>query len=525
MMHVVVRRGSVVTGHGPSKFSVDRYGISCDDVQFCANLDCREHHKEASIVHADCLKIFCRGDTPWGLGDNLRWLWVASTWRSPWRGALPLNAPPRINLDRRLDDLRLTKRMTTLPPELYAMIRDFSLSTNPMPNFALHHYNQLVAAFDLFREDVREEFLDRIESWTRGELPEVCEEGNKPFIRLSIDWQGLQSIEKMAVLPPAANLRSDCTGYVLGLAALQGVTGRFRVWDTPCPPPVDYIDGHNTSSICHLGTIWTETDSLTGITFFLAHGSLYAVHAHTHAQLSAEHTFLFFEPVRQKSLTWIYVPIQQGIAKFAFSQVKDTPGDFNKTQHILLHIDGVGDIIVGPCNKRPLKFLLIKQPRTLIYRRMDGSPIYFCDAFSREHELREVTLPNRIISDPPWQSWVYLSSAPLENVIAIRIFSVPMTKICRGVLIEYRGRVKRALGQCRLGVDPVRNYMGVNKLCFKNTRYQPMGTGRKMDGVILECHGGNDHIHQNSGWTCCDMRGFLSFWFTKDEMKIEHNDT
>ncbi|QLI70170.1 uncharacterized protein G6M90_00g069420 [Metarhizium brunneum] len=230
LIHSFVRRGSVVTGHGPSKFSVDRYGISCDDVQFCANLDCREHHKEASIVHADCLKIFCRGDTPWGLGDNLRWLWVASTWRSPWRGALPLNAPPRINLDRRLDDLRLTKRMTTLPPELYAMIRDFSLSTNPMPNFALHHYNQLVAAFDLFREDVREEFLDRIESWTRGELPEVCEEGNKPFIRLSIDWQGLQSIEKMAVLPPAANLRSDCTGYVVEKAGrLSNVIVKFQV--------------------------------------------------------------------------------------------------------------------------------------------------------------------------------------------------------------------------------------------------------------------------------------------------------
>ncbi|OAA37402.1 hypothetical protein NOR_07101 [Metarhizium rileyi] len=552
LLHSFVRRGSGFTDHGPSKFFGDHYGISCDDVRFCAFVDCLEPHSESSMVHTDCLESYISC----GLGDKLCWLRAAATWRSPWCGASPLNVPPRINFDRRLADLDLTDRVTSMPQELYDMIRDFSLSTDPMPNYSLHHYDQVVAASSLFREYVREEPLNRIESWNRGEPPEVRHGPDKPFIRLSIDWRGLRSIERLAVLPPAVNLRSDYAGYVveeaerlsnvvvkfqLDLATLSGVTGGFRVWDTPCPPPVDDNVDHDpssmyyetcsmyydTSSMRHLGTIGTEAGSLTGMTFFYGYGSLLAVHVHTPAQPSAKDTFLNVTPHRQDTLIWIYVPIQKGIAEFAFSKAEHIPGHYGKRQQLLLHLEDVGDVFVGPYDLRTSKFMLIKQPQTLVYRRFDVSPIYFCDAFSRTHKLKEVCPPpNRAISGPSWQDFMYFSSAHLENAVVIRVFTVPLKKLCRGLLIEYEDGIKRALGQCRLGVDPVQKYMGMSKLCFKNVKHLKRGSKRvQVEGVIVECHSENDHTHQDLGWTCCNMSGCLKLWFVDEETRIQYSDT
>lgn len=56
LMHVVVRRGSEFTDHGPSQFFADQYSMSCDDVTFCAMIDCLKPHSETSIVHTDCLE-------------------------------------------------------------------------------------------------------------------------------------------------------------------------------------------------------------------------------------------------------------------------------------------------------------------------------------------------------------------------------------------------------------------------------------------------------------------------------------
>lgn len=129
------------------------------------------------------------------------------------------------------------------------------------------------------------------------------------------------------------------TSCQLDLAILEGMTRGFRVWDTPCPPPLAYNGGHNDSFICHLGTVGTEAGSLTGITFFVSYGSFYAVHAHTRAQPSAEYTYLNLQPYKRDKVAWVYVPIRKGIEEFAFTQARDLGPGHSKKQQVLVRGD------------------------------------------------------------------------------------------------------------------------------------------------------------------------------------------
>lgn len=199
--------------------------------------------------------------------------------------------------------------------------------------------------------------------------------------------------------------------------------------------------------------------------------------------------------------------------------------EFLETNRTQLHMEDNGDVIVGQYEGKPLRFLSTKRPRTLIYKKNDVAPIYFCDAVSDEPTKRELIIRNYIASDDRRRGLIYFSSTCLKGATAIRVFHVPTTNICRGLLLEYEGGARRALGECRLGVDPAQDFVGMKKLCFVNTKYQELGSTSAIDVVIVECHEHADHTHQDIGWTCCDMRGCVKVWFSgiSNEMRIEYS--
>lgn len=126
---------------------------------------------------------------------------------------------------------------------------------------------------------------------------------------------------------------------------MQTFSSKFHIWDIPGPPPLEQslLDENDLPSLCQLGTI--HTSNCTGITFFIASDSTYAVHAHTSSEPSAYSTFTNLTPGRQDSVAWVYVPIQSDVMQFGFSHISKLPGHFARIQGFLVR--GAGRVFSG----------------------------------------------------------------------------------------------------------------------------------------------------------------------------------
>jgi hypothetical protein len=127
----------------------------------------------------------------------------------------------------------------------------------------------------------------------------------------------------------------------------------------------------------------------------------------------------------------------------------------------------------------------------------------------------------------PEPTGVWYTSAPLENVIRIDTLHDPDTGFCRGMLLEYANGAQRAVGDCRVGVDPVTTYTRPVRLCIsrgKRTLPRVEGVyasewddGREKKGWVMrvKCSGleEEDHGHQGDEgeWKSYELRGWLVF--------------
>jgi hypothetical protein len=116
----------------------------------------------------------------------------------------------------------------------------------------------------------------------------------------------------------------------------------------------------------------------------------------------------------------------------------------------------------------------------------------------------------------PFRSASY-SSAPLSNVIRTQVFIGKQlsASVCRGIILEYKDGSKRALGQCKLGVDRSEECMNPAQLC-----YTPV-TKHNMKHVQVKGFDESSHpSHEETEWTCCLMKGTLEFWFSEREVEL-----
>ncbi|KAB5584727.1 hypothetical protein GE09DRAFT_202 [Coniochaeta sp. 2T2.1] len=96
--------------------------------------------------------------------------------------------------------------------------------------------------------------------------------------------------------------------------------------------------------------------------------------------------------------------------------------------------------------------------------------------------------------------------APLSNVIRASKFTDARKGYCRGLLFHYSNGGQRALGQCRLGVDPMSEFRNPATLCFR--------VGQSTDGIqrVWVRLGDIEHDHSERH-TCYQMgKGTLGFW-------------
>ena len=79
-------------------------------------------------------------------------------------------------------------------------------------------------------------------------------------------------------------------------------------------------------------------------------------------------------------------------------------------------------------------------------------------------------------------------------------------EICRGILFRYQNRGSRAVGQCRLHVDPAERITRPVQLCFR----------RNASIYKVEVKFKQDLREDLKGWESRPMKGLVKFWFTRE---------
>ena len=94
-----------------------------------------------------------------------------------------------------------------------------------------------------------------------------------------------------------------------------------------------------------------------------------------------------------------------------------------------------------------------------------------------------------------------------------------------GILLEYENSAQRSLGQCRIGIDPVKYCTKPSRICLLRRLYSQVGITVKLQATTVRITDGDECEHSRDGneddsWTCFSMCGELEFWFSDKETKL-----
>ncbi|PTB43012.1 hypothetical protein M441DRAFT_56047 [Trichoderma asperellum CBS 433.97] len=520
------------------------YGASDDtapdiDWYFCRKPSCSQCNDgaaDAATIHVDCYNLFrlhCNNN------DSLYRLWLTATWRRPWHGAPSLRLFPDVDASKTMQ-LAATAcslpQLTAVPAEILHMIGEYA---QPSP---LGRYRAIIdLAADLNSQEQswpQSLPLSEIASWERGGHA-VVNESLHPIVRITIDCWGLKRIERLVDNPPFAGKRSDTEVYIIeAQERLRDVTVQFQsglgrldvpkdsvdlqLWDTPTPPSLESLQNMpRITGTTQFASI--DLRKANALTFFVANGSTLAVHGHTRRRSHPETTFDRISRQRQRHAAWIYVPLPSkdrithfGIrAPHKFTRSPWAAADYS----YLFRFELAGDVIVGPRFLGPTQDFIwpVKEQLLLIFNVAELAAISAMSAYPNESS--EIT-PFARLSKAPFQEACF-SSAPLEGIVLLQIYSDAETGLCRGILAEYGNGSQRALGECRIGVDPVCTYKSPACLCFTQVTRNRSGTSIELKGIKVSSSYQSEHKHGEVGWSCFPMRGTLQLWFTNEQSILE----
>ncbi|EHK48111.1 hypothetical protein TRIATDRAFT_165237, partial [Trichoderma atroviride IMI 206040] len=419
---------------------------------------CNDGALDAATIHVDCYNLFrqrCKA------GDSLHRLWLTAAWRRPWHGAPSFRLAPDADANKTMQ-LAATAcslpQLTALPAEILHIIGAYA---QPSPLSRYRTVIDLAADWDGRALSWQPSLpLSRIVSWERDSNA-VVESGLVPIVRITIDCWGLKRIEKLADYPPFAGKRSDTEVYIVqrqdrlgdvmvqfqsGLARLQvpKEAADLQLWDTPAPPPLQSL--RNMPKMT--GTVQVATIDLKkvhGLTFFVANGSTLAIHGHTRRRPHPDATFNRLSRQRQRHTAWVYVPFppKDRLTHFGIR----APHRFTKSPWAF-RFELAGDVMAGPRFLGPTQDFTwpVKEQLLLVFNVAEPAAISAMSAYpNQDSDVK----PFARLDKPPFQEACF-SSAPLEDVALVHIYSDAETGLCRGLLAEYHHGSQRALGECRV---------------------------------------------------------------------------
>lgn len=269
------------------------------------------------------------------------------------------------------------------------------------------------------------------------------------------------------------------------------IPDHFLLWDTPCPPlSTSWLDESQLTSPRHLRTVSLEC--CTGLTFFMEDDFIGAVYAHTSPRESAESTLATIPASRRYNLFWLYVPIQGVVTRFGCRKFHGTFSNLHGKQSIF-----VSDLTL----EYPARSNNSNDKDQYRYWRgyLHWGLYYTLLVVQTTHGF---------------------NSAPLVSVTKVELFTVPNTSTCRGILIYYTAGICRRLGECRLAVDQVDEYLMPTHLCFTSTT----DSLPQLICSTAESEHSN-HAHEDPEWNCCRMEGSLLWSTHKSTAKLTYQNT
>ncbi|PSR77849.1 hypothetical protein BD289DRAFT_137376 [Coniella lustricola] len=416
------------------------YGRSC---KLCAA------SPECAAVHHHCFIVYVK-QCRLALQDALDSIRTIVLYRHPWAKfpLLDLRSSSRAyNFLADIAEESDLARLRSLPNEILHIIRLLSPDAwlwRTQKVFALAHQPRQISKIQaLPLQNIAKWRVERLQQWP-GSVPQ-------------------NSKRQAFVIEPAANLRGIEAQIKNGLLRLHLSPSQknLTVRDTPNPPQL---------SDCYFAKMLRQKQqylqvvnlaNIQGLTFFYLDRSIYGVYAHTCIRDYAIFIRKRFPFIRQEYFFWIYIPISSydEIITVGFRLYKKEGGC-----SVMIRTKHSGDTIIGPQSCGRFVDLCYTQPSALLVRHSLTPPYnhwpvdlgVYTSRRVNDHEPR----PFSRIPSPPVKVYntTYFSSAPTCGILKAYVFEDNTTGFCRGILFEYEGYIRRAVGQCRLGVDRSKEY-------------------------------------------------------------------
>ncbi len=230
---------------------------------------------------------------------------------------------------------------------------------------------------------------------------------------------------------------------------------------------------------------------------------------------------------RRIPVVWIYLPIAtRDRVLLLGTRRASQSGD----RCILVRTKLAGDIIIGKEMRENVEDCWLAAPAPVAMLYGDPKPgrnIAFFGGHNKAMRpdpalLRPFELPgpgNYVVLGQPYFSW-----APLGGVSSVVVFSHEGTGACRGILFRYHDGGARAVGQCRLYVDPTTSVLQPVQICFR-TNADPSRFTKPTHTLQVKfrgTHPGDTSNKVEEGWESRQMEGIIKFWICGDDYESSY---
>lgn len=292
------------------------------------------------------------------------------------------------------------------------------------------------------------------------------------------------------------------------------------VWNTPNPPNLQLCRAYETKRVSYYQRFFAvEVASLRGITFFFSSHQLYGVHVHRSGALCTLPSLQRLPPRRRRSALWCYLPITNQ-DRILVLGVRTSP---NQHINILVRMEKAGDVIVGQYVSSPAEDRCLgwHAPITLVHgEAQEGQPVPYFGAYCQAPTRSEFPKSFQAYEPKscPIGKEACLSMASLGDVQSVEVFYDRDNRYCKGMLLYYQNGGCRAVGQCRVDMDPLKQFWQPSQICFRMDSVP--GKGR---GVLYNVQVNwrtDSHTHGEQGWNCKPLEGVLVFWYAHNSSFI-----
>ncbi|PNP55145.1 hypothetical protein THARTR1_04834 [Trichoderma harzianum] len=415
----------------------------------------------------------------------------------------------------------------------------------------------MVTEFETNMAELQIKPLDQVVSWRRnGNLECAPASALYSVTKLTIDQEGIREVERLRCRPQhTGEFHSDSTFIVEEGSSLHGIEAQFQdgrlrlqttqiqpkypyVWNTPAPPRFSLCNAHIYYKFDRWRLQVVNTQKIVGITFFFLQDRVYDIYIHDSDESSANALYEQLSPEMQRGAFWIYLPIGTTDRMLVLGTRFISRGEYN----ILVRMEKAGDVVIGRnCffsendyhyedlfpedwpSARPDQCLGGDGPVTLVYGEREQEYLDI-PLFGAYCESSSWTLPEPFMLEKPtperFDRFGYYSRTPLGQIAESTVYYRSDTGGCRGILLRYKNGGCRAVGQCRVNVDPSETTAEPSLICVRNEVYRDsQGLAQEKTRVKFTHDTLDDKVDE--GWAGHPLEGFIEFYFFYDHVLVE----